>query len=196
MYHLLWNCRSLNLTFPEEFKGFLFSLAHFSRLRVNFMLLSDYLKAIFTFPIKWLNFIQTLDNEQTKIQKPAKKKYFSHYEDFWNSLSLSGTTGEVKCAYPNCNSVISIHSLISPLHCVRVRSRSLCNSPQIKISSKQSEMPMAHWNDNSGVFCLHLIKILHRLLYKEDQCDSFERDKTEFSPNMCRALLTYSRLHG
>lgn len=133
MYHLLWNCRSLNLTFPEEFKGFLFSLAHFSRLRVNFMLLSDYLKAIFTFPIKWLNFIQTLDNEQTKIQKPAKKKYFSHYEDFWNSLSLSGTTGEVKCAYPNCNSVISIHSLISPLHCVRVRSRSLCNSPQIKI---------------------------------------------------------------
>lgn len=133
MYHLLWNCRSLNLTFPEEFKGFLFSLAHFSRLRVNFMLLSDYLKAIFTFPIKWQNFIQTLDNEQTKIQKPAKKKYFSHYEDFWNSLSLSGTTGEVKCAYPNCNSVISIHSLISPLHCVRVRSRSLCNSPQIKI---------------------------------------------------------------
>lgn len=65
-----------------------------------------------------------------------------------------------------------------------------------KSSSKQSEMPMAHWNDNSGVFCLHLIKILHRLLYKEDQCDSFERDEAEFSPNMCRALLTYSRLHG
>lgn len=51
-----------------------------------------------------------------------------------------------------------------------------------KSSSKRNETPVACWNDNRSRFCLHLIKILHRRLYKEDQCDSFERENVEFSP--------------
>ena len=40
------------------------------------------------------------------------------------------------------------------------------------------------------------IKLSHRLLYKEDQCDSLQRENVEFSPNMCRALLIYHAYMG
>lgn len=75
-----------------------------------------------------------------------------------------------------------------------------CVIPQIQILSswKWSEMVCGSLEWKYRDSATHLVKTSHRLLYKEDQCDSLERERVnvEFSPNMCRALLKYSRLHG